>query len=225
LSDDTSGPDAWNCHLDVPLTGPMLVTQAALPGLRLRDGNDVTLVPVSGIQEQPSNVVYGASKGGLLLLTQSPVVALVVALAADGIRAHLVCPGGVDTDLSANTVAGLGLVDFPLFSRMMDVLSTDTMPSSHAAEAIAYLASDAVGPVAGASLVVDGGCCGGGPLRKWSRQAGESGGETRTAEEFVESLEPNLDEVARAYRGGIAAASGPTTRPTSWLMAGGSSPE
>ena len=148
---DTLGLEAWNRHLAVNLTGPMLVTQAALPHLRLSRGNVVTVASISGIQGQPWNAAYCASKGGLLLLMKS----LAVELAADGIRVNSVCPGGIDTDMSANAVAGLGPVDFSLFSRMMGVLSTDMMPPNHVAEAIAYLASDAAASVTGASLVVD----------------------------------------------------------------------
>lgn len=143
--------DMWDRHLAVNLTGPMLVTQAALPHLRESTGNIVTVASISGIQGQPWNSAYCASKGGLLLLMKS----LAVELAADGIRVNCVCPGGVDTPLSANAGATMPTdVDVKMFDRMMGVLP-GYMPPGDVAGAIAYLASDAAASVTGASLVID----------------------------------------------------------------------
>ena len=143
--------ELWNRHLAVNLTGPMLVTQAALPHLRASKGNVVTVASISGIQGQPWNSAYCASKGGLILLMKS----LAVELAADGIRVNCVCPGGVDTPLSAGAVAPLGPdVDYAKFERMTGILPGFSQPSE-IAEAIAYLASDAAASVTGTSLVID----------------------------------------------------------------------
>jgi NAD(P)-dependent dehydrogenase (short-subunit alcohol dehydrogenase family) len=143
--------DMWDRHLAVNLTGPMLVTQAALPHLRESRGNVVTVASISGIQGQPWNSAYCASKGGLLLLMKS----LAVELAADGIRVNCVCPGGVDTPLSANAGATMPTdIDFSMFDRMTGVLP-GFMPPGDVAGAIAYLASDAAASVTGASLVID----------------------------------------------------------------------
>ena len=143
--------ELWNRHLAVNLTGPMLVTQAALPHLRASKGNVVTVASISGIQGQPWNSAYCASKGGLILLMKS----LAVELAADGIRVNCVCPGGVDTPLSAGAVTPLGPdVDYTKFERMTGILPGFSQPSE-IAEAIAYLASDAAASVTGTSLVID----------------------------------------------------------------------
>jgi NAD(P)-dependent dehydrogenase (short-subunit alcohol dehydrogenase family) len=140
-------------HLDVNFIGSVQVTQAALPHLKASKGNVVTVASISGIQGQPYNSAYCASKGGLLLLMKS----LAVELAADGIRVNCVCPGGVDTPLVPGATKGLPPdADFGLFDRMNGVLDGGGyMPPSHIAEAIAYLASDAAASVTGAALVVD----------------------------------------------------------------------
>jgi meso-butanediol dehydrogenase / (S,S)-butanediol dehydrogenase / diacetyl reductase len=143
--------ELWERHLAVNLTGPMLVTQAALPHLRESTGNVVTVASISGMQGQPWNSAYCASKGGLLLFMRS----LAVELAADGIRVNCVCPGGVDTAITANALNGLTDIDPRLFARMMGVLPGGMMPPSHIADAIAFLASDAASSITGASLVVD----------------------------------------------------------------------
>lgn len=143
--------ELWSKHLAVNLTGAMLVTQAALPHLKASKGNIVTVASISGIQGQPYNSAYCASKGGLLLLMKS----LAVELAADGIRVNCVCPGGVDTPLSAGSAASLTPdMDMNLIMRMTGVMP-GFMPPSDIADAIAYLASDAAASVTGTSLVVD----------------------------------------------------------------------
>jgi meso-butanediol dehydrogenase/(S,S)-butanediol dehydrogenase/diacetyl reductase len=145
--------DLWQKHLDVNLTGPMLVTQAAIPHLRASKGNIVTVASISGIQGQPYNSSYCASKAGLLLFMK----AIAVELAVDGIRVNCVCPGGVDTAMSTNALSNIkGEIDFGHFPKMMGVLP-GMMPPVKIAEAIAFLASDAASSTTGASLVVDNG--------------------------------------------------------------------
>ena len=145
--------DLWNRHLAVNLTGPMLVTQAALPHLRASTGNIVTVGSISGLQGQPYNSSYCASKAGLIMFMK----ALAVELAADGIRVNLVCPGGVDTAMTTNALSNIkGDIDFSHFPKMMGVLPGMMAPVK-IAEALAHLASDAASTTTGASLVVDNG--------------------------------------------------------------------
>ena len=145
--------DLWNRHLAVNLTGPMLVTQAALPHLRASTGNIVSVGSISGLQGQPYNSSYCASKAGLMMFMK----ALAVELAADGIRVNLVCPGGVDTAMTTNALSNIkGDIDFSHFPKMMGVLPGMMAPIK-IAEALAHLASDAASTTTGASLVVDNG--------------------------------------------------------------------
>ena len=138
-------------HLDVNFIGSVQVTQAALPHLKASKGNVVTVASISGIQGQPYNSAYCASKGALLLFMKS----IAVELAAEGIRVNCVCPGGVDTPLSHAATSSLPAdANFDHFQRMMGVMP-GFMPPSDIADAIAYLASDAASSVTGASLVVD----------------------------------------------------------------------
>jgi len=145
--------ELWNRHLAVNLTGPLLVTQAALPHLRASTGNIVTVGSISGLQGQPYNSSYCASKAGLIMFMK----ALAVELAADGIRVNLVCPGGVDTAMTTNALSNIkGEIDFGHFPKMMGVLPGMMAPVK-IAEALAHLASDAASTTTGATLVVDNG--------------------------------------------------------------------
>lgn len=138
-------------HLDVNVIGPMLVIQAALPHLRHSRGNVVTVASISGLQGQPYNSAYCASKGAVLLLMRS----LAVELASDGIRVNCVCPGGVDTPMPTSAAATLPAdADLGLLARMTGVIP-GFMPPDDVAQAIAYLASDDAASVTGTALVVD----------------------------------------------------------------------
>lgn len=148
---DDLSVELFQKHLSVNVIGPMLVTQAALPHLRATKGNVVTVGSISGIQGQPYNSAYCASKGAVHLLMKS----LAVELASAGVRVNLVCPGGVDTPLYAGATATLPAdADFALFAKMQGVIP-GPMPPTDIANAIAYLASDAAASVTGSSLICD----------------------------------------------------------------------
>ena len=91
----------WQRHLGVNLTGPMLVSRAALPHLRVSKGNIVTISSIAGLRAQPYQAAYCASKAGVIMLMKS----LALELAADDIRVNTICPGGVPTDLPTNAAA------------------------------------------------------------------------------------------------------------------------
>ncbi|MFF5966461.1 SDR family NAD(P)-dependent oxidoreductase [Streptomyces collinus] len=146
--------DQWQNILAVNVTGPMLVTQAALPHLKQSRGNVVSVASVSGLQAQPYFSAYGTSKAGLLMLMKS----IAVELAADHVRVNCVCPGGVGK-LPTREDAGERLdipdgIDMSLLGRMRGVLPGVT-EQDDIAQAIAYLASDSARSVTGAALVVD----------------------------------------------------------------------
>ena len=142
----------WQRHLDVNLTGPMLVSHAALPHLRASRGNIVTIASIAGLRAQPYQAAYCASKGGVILLMKS----LALELAADGIRVNTICPGGVQTDLPINAAAEHPDTDLD-WGLLMETAGAryGFMPPSDIADAIAYLASDAAASVTGAVLSVD----------------------------------------------------------------------
>jgi NAD(P)-dependent dehydrogenase (short-subunit alcohol dehydrogenase family) len=143
----------WERHLGVNLTGPMLMSHAALPHLRASRGNIVTIASIAGLRAQPYQAAYCASKGGVIMLMKS----LALELWADGIRVNTVCPGGVETDLPMAAAAehsdSVG-IDWGLLSETAGG-RYGFMPPRDIADAVAYLASDAAASVTGAVLSVD----------------------------------------------------------------------
>lgn len=142
----------WQLHLGVNLTGPMLMSHAALPHLRASRGNIVTIASIAGLRAQPYQAAYCASKGGVIMLMKS----LALELAADGVRVNTVCPGGVQTDLPGQAAAehADSNLDWDLLMESAGA-RWGFMPPSDIADAVAYLASDAAASVTGAVLSVD----------------------------------------------------------------------
>ena len=144
-------PAEWQRQLDVNVTGPFHLCQAALPSLLERRGCIVNVASVAGLRGQAYGSGYCASKGALVMLTR----ALAVELASAGVRVNCVCPGTVMTPL----IVGVGEsmpadVDATLMARLNGVMPGIIEPVE-VAEAIAYLASDAARSVTGAALAVD----------------------------------------------------------------------
>lgn len=145
--------DDWNAHLAVNLTGPWLVSQAALPSLLERAGCIVNVASIAGLRGQPYTAAYCASKGGLVLLTKS----MGLELAARGVRVNAVCPSGVMTPLIGGVAKTIPQdADVKLMDRLMAPNGQWVEPGE-IAEAIAYLASPAARNITGTTLLVDGG--------------------------------------------------------------------
>ena len=145
--------DDWNQHLTVNLTGPFLVSQAALPSLIERKGNIVNVASIAGLKGQAYTAAYCASKGGLVLLTKS----MALELAAKGVRVNAVCPSSVMTPLVHGVAKSMPTdIDPGLLGRLGSVLPGWVSPEE-IAESIAYLASDVARNITGTSLLIDGG--------------------------------------------------------------------
>lgn len=143
--------DIWNQVIAVNLTGPFLVSKAAMPHLLASSGCMVNVASISGLHGQPYNAAYCASKGGLVQLTRS----LAVEYADRGVRINCVCPGGVDTPMTQGPQSPLpDDANMQAFSRMMSLMPGFIDPAEIAG-AIAYLASDDAGSISGTSLVID----------------------------------------------------------------------
>ncbi len=98
----------WRRVLDVNLTGPFLLCQAALPLLRTASGtaNIVNIVDLSALQPWPSYAHHSVSKAGLLQLTKVLARAL-----APKIRVNAIAPGTVLPPDGYDGTAGDGTSD------------------------------------------------------------------------------------------------------------------
>ena len=142
-------PAEFRRVLDVNLSGPFLCAQAAGP--HLRHSRAGRIINISSVAGRTGGVAvgahYSASKGGMISLTK--VLARI--FAADGVTANCICPGTLETPMTA---------DWPAETRErlrsqvpLGRLGTPT----DVAGAVVFLASDQASYITGATLDVNGG--------------------------------------------------------------------
>jgi NAD(P)-dependent dehydrogenase (short-subunit alcohol dehydrogenase family) len=89
-------PEIWRRIHDVNLFGPYLLSNLALPHLRAAgDATIVNIASMGGIETPPMMASYGASKAGLIGLTQGQALEW-----APDIRANAICPGMIATPMT-----------------------------------------------------------------------------------------------------------------------------
>jgi 2-keto-3-deoxy-L-fuconate dehydrogenase len=144
----------WTHVLDVNVIGLVRVTRAALPALRRsRCAAIVNTCSVAATVGLPDRVLYCASKGAVLALTQ----AMAADLVRDGVRVNAVNPGTTDTPWVARL---LDASDDPAAERVaLEARQPHgrLVTASEVAHAIAYLAAPSSGSTTGTTLTVDGG--------------------------------------------------------------------
>ena len=143
----------WDAAIGVNLSGPFRFMRAAVKHmLRGRCGGSVVNVSsIAGLRPlaYARADAYAASKAALNMLTRT----WALQYAADRIRVNAVCPGSVDTDMTAASLATAegrrakeSRIPWGRVGRAGDV-----------AAAVAFLASDESAWTTGAVLAVDGG--------------------------------------------------------------------
>lgn len=91
----------WNDMLAVNLTGVFTVTRAAIGGMLARkSGRVINVASTAGLTGYAYVAAYCAAKHGVVGLTR----ALAREYAKSGITVNAVCPGYVDTDMTATTI-------------------------------------------------------------------------------------------------------------------------
>jgi NAD(P)-dependent dehydrogenase (short-subunit alcohol dehydrogenase family) len=151
--------EQWRQVLDVNLTGPMMMTRAALPAMLERGGGSVVLVSsTNAMAAAPASAAYDTSKAGLNALARG----IAVDYGPQGIRANALCPGWIITPMGDEAMDELAAARGLDRQGAYDLSSADVpLRRAGTAEEMAncclFLASDQSSIVSGTTLVADGG--------------------------------------------------------------------
>jgi meso-butanediol dehydrogenase/(S,S)-butanediol dehydrogenase/diacetyl reductase len=144
--------EEWDRVLDINLKGTFLVSKYVVRRMvEQLSGNIVNLASIEGMEGFETQAAYNASKGGVILLTRN----MAVDYGKLGIRVNCLCPGLIETPLTAVLQMDelKAIRDKFIDSHMMGRAG---QPEEVAAAAL-FLVSEDASFVTGASLVVDGG--------------------------------------------------------------------
>jgi NAD(P)-dependent dehydrogenase (short-subunit alcohol dehydrogenase family) len=138
--------DGFDRLIQVNLKGTWLCMKAELNQMAQQGGGAiVNTASLAGLTGFPTTAAYAASKHGVVGLTKTAAIEY-----APRIRVNCVCPGWINTDMTAETIARRGTellarVPFREFGKPEDV-----------AEMVCWLSSDRAHYVSGGSFTVDG---------------------------------------------------------------------
>jgi NAD(P)-dependent dehydrogenase (short-subunit alcohol dehydrogenase family) len=149
----------WNQTFDVNLAGTMRTMRAVLPDMMLRkSGAIVNIASVAAFNAGADVASYAASKAGVIALTRSAAQRY----GGLGIRVNALCPGWVDTPMSAQEMKDIahasGISVEQAVERTVDRIALRRMATPDEIAAVClFLASDEASFVTGSALVADGG--------------------------------------------------------------------
>jgi meso-butanediol dehydrogenase/(S,S)-butanediol dehydrogenase/diacetyl reductase len=152
-------PELWRQVIDINLTGPFLMTKAALhPMIRAGGGSIINISALGGLRCLPGMPAYCTSKAGLNHFTKQ--VALDYGPA--NIRCNVVCPGGTRTEMLAEALTpvaeAMGTNVEGVYTKMAtNVPLRRIAKASEVSGICVYLASEDSSYMTGAVLLLDGG--------------------------------------------------------------------
>lgn len=153
-----TSPSDWAAVMAVNVTGPYLLARACVDSLRASRGCFVGIGSIAGLRVPAGASAYAVSKAALGMLVST----LAVDEGPHGVRANVVCPGWVRTEMADAEMAefgsGLGL-DVEQAYEEVTSLVPQRRPAraQEVAAAVMWLASADASYVNGATLTVDGG--------------------------------------------------------------------
>ncbi|MFD1147573.1 3-oxoacyl-[acyl-carrier-protein] reductase [Saccharothrix hoggarensis] len=140
--------DDWHRVIDVNLNGVYNICRAAVfEMMKRRRGSIVNISSVAGVYGNATQTNYSASKAGIIGFSR----ALAKEVGRYGIRANVVAPGFIDTDMTS--VLSDKVKDNAVKSIPLGRLGT----ADEVADLVGYLASDRAAYITGAVFQIDGG--------------------------------------------------------------------
>jgi len=151
--------EAWRAAIDTNLSGSFYCLREALAGMLERGwGRVVNVASIAGKTGYPYVSAYAASKHGVLGLTKCAALEA----AENGVTVNAVCPGYVDTPMTAASIARIvdktGLAAADVRRRLEETSPQKRLfTSDEVAAVVVFLCGDEAGGINGQALNVDGG--------------------------------------------------------------------
>lgn len=147
---ETMDPEVWDRILNVNLRGIFLCCKYAVPQMiEQQSGSIINTASVAGLIGIGGRLAYSASKGGVISLTK----ATATTYGRYNIRANAICPGSVETPMTAGYFEKEGVREAT--ARMNCIRRIGT--ADDIASLALYLASDESAWMTGAIIPIDGG--------------------------------------------------------------------
>jgi glucose 1-dehydrogenase len=145
--------EEWYKIIGVDLTGPFICSREAVKQMKKqRNPNGGCIINISSVHQaipKPHYVPYATSKAGLEMMTKT----MALELAKDNIRANIVAPGAIDTDMNRELRENKAELEKVIKRIPIGRVAT----SDEVANVVEFVASDKASYVTGATLFVDGG--------------------------------------------------------------------
>jgi meso-butanediol dehydrogenase/(S,S)-butanediol dehydrogenase/diacetyl reductase len=143
-------PDTWAQVIAVDLNSVFYACRAAIPHMKRTGGGAiVNTASISGLGGDYGFSAYNAAKGAVVNYTRS----LAIDHAKDNIRVNALCPGLIDTPLTAPAKEMQGVLE----AWVAGIPMKRTGAPEEMAKVVAFLASDDASYVTGSIVVADGG--------------------------------------------------------------------
>jgi glucose 1-dehydrogenase len=143
----------WSKIIAVDLTGPFICSREAVRQMIKQSnpngGNIINISSVHQIIPKPHYIPYATSKAGIEMMTKT----MALELAVNNIRANLVAPGAIQTDMNRELKENKKDMDEVIKKIPMGRIGNP----EEVANIVEFLASDKASYVTGATFFVDGG--------------------------------------------------------------------
>lgn len=155
---ETFPEEKWRQIMDLMLTAPFLLTQAAWPHMREKGwGRIINVASIHAQVASPGKAAYISAKHGMIGLTKTAALEG----GEQGITANAVCPAYVRTPLVDNQIADQAKLNNMDEQEVVEKIMLKQaaikrlIEPEEVAQLVAYLASDAAGAVTGSSFNID----------------------------------------------------------------------